>query len=374
MNTVIKKGSLLIYRVYDVAEEVNLKKVEEILRSRSGESRVRLAERARDAVVVRDAPVRMSLGEIAFLDRELPVEKASLYVTVWDYGTISVSWHLPLKPDLSWEELVAISSAIHWKQEIVATIDHASEARVKEVIEFLKPAFQRPSLWNVSEDYTIFYAQELSGVGKAENLLLHSDIARLLVGESQEKLAPSTAQSILDNVYQYSDNDLCVIDWNSAFVLEPGGQREIPDVLEFALTHLLEVRFYDDLIDKRLADLYHSVEISRQRTFYKSGRALSIEANTRYIEFTEFMERMGNSLKVVGDFYLARLFRGAIRRFRISDWEESITRKMNLLARVSELLQGEANVRRSHLLEIIIIILIAFEIMTPLFKGLWDLL
>jgi len=352
-----------------VAEEINLLKVEEIIRSNSGESRLKLAEKARDAVVVRDAPVRISLGEVSFLEKDFPFAKAQLYATVWNYGSISLSWFIPFSRSIPWSEITEISSKLLWKQDFVAMIDSQSEMRAKEVVELIKSACQKPALWGVSEDYTIFFAEEIDGIQKPSDLLKLPAIPQLLVGEAQDHLAQSTCDSILDNVYQYSENDLVVIDWNSAFVFEPSGSREIPDVLEFALTHLLEVRYYDDLIDRRLNELYTSIELSRKRLAFKSVRILARDANARYLEFGEFMERMGNSLKVVGDFYLARIFRGAIRRFRIHDWEQNISRKMNVFARVAELLQGEANVRLSHLLELIIILLILFEIVAPAFKS-----
>jgi hypothetical protein len=132
----------------------------------------------------------------------------------------------------------------------------------------------------------------------------------------------------------------------------------------------LELRYYDDLLDRRLTELYDSIEARRQTLWKAQFGRISREANSRYLEFSEFMERVDNSLKVVGDFYLATIFRGAVKRFRIMDWQQSIARKMNLLARVSELLLGEVNVYRGHLLEIIIILLILFEIISAMFKGL----
>ncbi|MGZ3682673.1 MAG: hypothetical protein ACXVCI_02415 [Bdellovibrionota bacterium] len=95
---------------------------------------------------------------------------------------------------------------------------------------------------------------------------------------------------------------------------------------------------------------------------------MSKTASTRYIEFSEFTERVENSLKVVGDFYLATVYRAATRRFRLNDWQQDITRKMNLLAQVSSLLQGEVNIRRSHWLEITVIVLILFEVVSALLK------
>jgi hypothetical protein len=114
--------------------------------------------------------------------------------------------------------------------------------------------------------------------------------------------------------------------------------------------------------------LYDNIEVQKGKKLKGPYSQLYQETSQRYIEFTEFLERVENSLKVVGDFYLATVYRAACRRFRLADWQSSITRKMNILAQVSSLLQGELNIRRSHWLEIIIILLIGFEIVSALVR------
>jgi uncharacterized Rmd1/YagE family protein len=71
---------------------------------------------------------------------------------------------------------------------------------------------------------------------------------------------------------------------------------------------------------------------------------------------------------VVGDFYLAKIFRAAGEKFRIPEWEANISRKINLFSNLSELLQGEINVNRSLWLEITIVVLILFELATTFAK------
>jgi hypothetical protein len=125
-----------------------------------------------------------------------------------------------------------------------------------------------------------------------------------------------------------------------------------------------------------LSELYDAIEEQRKG---RSGRvakpwrqqfaAISKEANTRFLEFSELIERIDNSLKMVGDFYLAGIFRAGLRRFRIQDWQQSVTRKMNSLAQVSQLLQGEINVQRGHTLEMIVIALIAIELVSAVFRS-----
>ena len=52
----------------------------------------------------------------------------------------------------------------------------------------------------------------------------------------------------------------------------------------------------------------------------------------------------------------------ASRRFRIDDWEQSVSRKLDTLSSISARLEARQSQYRSELLEWIIIALIAFEI------------
>lgn len=364
----IRKGSILIYRVFDIAEEVNLQKAEQLLRQTGGETRFGLTARSRNAVIIRNAPVRFSLGttRLQLKDKSLA---ADVVATVWDYGALSVAFQVAIEPGTSWREVLSIGAALNTPSEFVSGLDALAHQKCRHAVELLRPSLHRQNEWPSFEDYIIYFFEQLDGVKGANELIKAVNLPALILGEESENLAEETQAGILANLFQYAEEDFVLVDWNSAIVLEPSGLREIPDVLEFALTHLLEVRYYDDLLDKRLHELYESVEQGRGRFLGGKFPGISTEANTRYIEFSEFMERMGNSLKVVGDFYLARIFRAALRRFRLNDWQENITRKMNVLAQVSQILQGENNVKRSHLLEVIIIFLILFELISTLVRG-----
>ena len=368
----IQKGSIFIYRVFDIAEEINLHRVTELLEqrardsSKSGGSRLGLARSPRHALVMRAAPVRLSLGmlEVPIGGMLYPVEG---FATIWDYGVVSILFTLSLDSGTPWSKLMALSDLLTDDRASNEAIDSLARQRAKEIREMLHDALQAPAERELLEDYVIYFLEEIEGIKRGDELMDAVDVPALILGETREELAEKSRAAILDTTVQYAENDLVVIDWNSAVVLEPSGQRDIADVIEFALTHLLEFRYYDDLLDARLGSLYDAI-VSRRKSNWRFAQ-LAHEANSRFIEFSEFIERVDNSLKVVGDFYLAVVFRAAITRLRIRDWQASVTRKMNLLARVSELLQGEVNVRRGHTLEIIVIILIAFEIVSAILKS-----
>jgi len=365
----IQKGSILIYRVFDIAEEIQLSKLEGLLaqQPQQSPSRMKLTRPLRQALVIRNPPLRITLGEAEFKLGPHAI-KADLSVTVWDYGVLSILFQIPIVPGTPWNQLLELSHFITGDAPGVEELENLARQKSRDISKLIEPALERPHEWDVYEDYTVFFFEKISGINSPNELAEKVDIPALILGEPFEALSQKSREPILESTFQYSQTDLAVIDWNAAVVVEPSGLRDVPDVLEFALTHQMEVRYYDDLLDKRLGELYDAIEQKRKNIFGSRFLKLSHEANTRYIEFSEFIERVDNSLKVVGDFYLATIFRAVTKRFRLYDWESSIKHKMKLLAQVSELLQGEVNVQRSFLLEIIVVLLIAFELISAIVK------
>jgi hypothetical protein len=358
----IQRGSLLLYRVFDVGEEIDLHALEEILKTGKGEKRVRISPAKPEALIVKDAPVRVQLGndQVTLAGASRACE---ITATIWNYAAVSLRYQFSLD-GLSWDELQNISRFL---SESPAELERAT-ARCRDLARAFEPAIKRPGFSPIVEDYSIFLLEKIEGITKARELQENADLPALMLGETREKLSARAVEHALEGLFQYAETDVTLIGWDTAVVFESQGGTDVADVIEFALTHLLEFRVYDDLLDQRLGEVYDSVEAGRQRLWRSPWGKIVTEANTRYIEFSEFTDRIDNSLKVVGDFYLATIFRGAGRRFRLADWQQGLERNMRVLADVSNLLQGELNARKSHLLEGVVIFLILFEIMMALLR------
>lgn len=358
----LKKASILVYRIFDVSEEINIAKVQAILRDNRGPHRFRVPKFIDRGIVIKNPPVTFGMGEEILRIRDQEV-KAEVFVKVRDFGVLSILYQIPIDPGTAWPQLISFASAL----EEGAEVDVAAKQQADLITKTISAALTKPhERWHSFEDYTVYFIESLEDNITPLELVQKADVPSLLLAEDKVKISEETRKSILENIYQYGESDLTLIEWNSALVVEPGGGREIPDILEFAVTHLMEMRFYDDLLDHKLNVLYNDIERKRKSIWSTRYDQVYAEATTRYIEFLEFLERVENSLKVVGDFYLATIYRSATRRFRLSDWQNSVTRKMNILAQVSNLLQGEINVRKSHWMEIIIILLISYEILMAL--------
>ena len=362
----IRAGTLLLYRIFDVGEEINLREVEAILKGGIGEKRVRLSPSRPEAMIVKDAPLRVHLGrdQIHLAGKSHACEVTA---TLWNYASISIRYQIELV-GMSFTDLHRISQVISETSTSVTELERAT-TRCRELAKTVERAIKRPSISGAVEDYSIYLLEKIDGVTTGSELLEHFDLPALVLGEGREKLSERACKQTLEGLFQYAETDLTLISWDTAIVFESDGGTDVVDVIEFALTHLLELRVYDDLLDQRLTEVYEAVEVGRRKVLGNPFEKIIAEANTRYIEFSEFTDRIDNSLKVVGDYYLATIFRGAARQFRIPDWQASIDRNMRVLADVSSLLQGELNARKSHLLEVVVIFLILFEIGMALIRS-----
>ena len=86
------------------------------------------------------------------------------------------------------------------------------------------------------------------------------------------------------------------------------------------------------------------------------------------IEATSLFERADNALKLIGDQYLVRIYDLASARFHLREWQQSIRRKLETVGDVYDLLVAQAGHRRAEFLELVIIVLIAFEIVLAFFR------
>jgi hypothetical protein len=83
------------------------------------------------------------------------------------------------------------------------------------------------------------------------------------------------------------------------------------------------------------------------------------------VEANDLFERAGNVLKLVGDPYLARVYRLVASRFHLEVWEESIRRKLEVVEGVYGVVADQARDFRMEFLEVIVVVLILVEVVLP---------
>jgi hypothetical protein len=364
---VVADGAIHVYRLFDVADAIDLAAAEALIAA--PKSRIRLeSSQSTAALEIPHPPVQLRLGtrRIPLASEERECEASA---RLFDYGVVSVLYRFAMTPGTALDDLVPLAEALLEKS--TPQLDAAARREVEDLAAALRPALERPHNWEGLETYHVFFIRAFDRPATARALLGEAPIARLLLGEtSPMRLSELEESDVLKHRFSYLEEDLAVVDWNSAFVYEPSGVVDIPDLLEFATAHLLELRYYDSLLDRELARIYDEIEKGAGRPNVFTRRYLRLQRQTAalLLEISEMIERLENAVKIIGDFYLARLYQSAVRRFRLPVWQETVLRKQKLLSGVNELLGNAADTRRAELLEITIILLILWEILYALLR------
>lgn len=366
-NNKIKKGKILVYRVYDIGEEIDLEIAGKILQE-SNRSRFKLKKTEQQSIIVSSEPLRVSLGHYLYAQDQQSFNP-EITAKIWAFGTLSIVFDYSIEPGTTISELNKISNTIQHHDEL----ESYARTKARELTHQIKDSMAKTTDWGSYEDYIIYFIESFENeYADASDIINEEDIASLIINEEEGLLSKQAQERIYSNKLQYYNNDLAIIDWNSAFVIEPTGSMDVPNVIEFAVNQLLEMRYYDDLLDEKLQDLYSAADVKQMSIFSNEYSKLAVEASQKYIEIAEIVETVENSLKVIGDVYHATVFRTASSKFRFSDWQTSIDNKLNNMAQLSGLLLDNITTRRSHLLEIVIILLISVELI-PFFGELMKL-
>lgn len=318
----------------------------------------------------RPAPLQTSVeGESIAIGRF--ATESSIQCTLFDFGAISVAFRIPLAGGTDLDELGVLACDLYEHRPLLAE----ARRRVAELVALLGSAIAQPRIDEIVEDYVVYQAERwclssgagaIGAVESGPEAIVRSapGIARVLRAAdeplSDEEIADAVATRL-----SYGREDIAVIDWNAAILLDRRPQ-DVLAVLEFANVELLEMRFLDDRLDDALD---RSLESLSRRTALRADREERRRLALLQMDGALLFEGINNALKLVGDQYLARVYRATARRFHLPEWDESVMRKLDTVQRFYEKLSDEQSTRRMEVLEWIIIILIAVSIVLPFLPG-----
>jgi len=362
-------AAAIAYRLYDVGYEIDLDRASALF-APDAASRERPARNEAQALQIVNPPLFVSLGTER-LTIGGGTHRADVSARLFDFGTCSLQLRIEAAAPLSWEEFTTFGNAVDASPQLPSIFTRHLEALRARVA----PAVERPNLASVVEDYVVFRLTKLTDVaGKTmgTNVLTDDHVVPLLLRERRE-LSADARRELLPHRFSYYADDLTILTWDNALVVEPrGDDRDVEYILEFANAQLLELRYYDAVLDAELPAMYDRIAAARGRVSALPTwryRPLLARLQTRVADVTETVERVENALKVTDDVYLARIYAAALELFRGTAWRRGIERKLSIVRETYSMLNAEAQAARAELLEIAIIALIVIEIVVGLRRG-----
>jgi hypothetical protein len=356
------RGRLHVFVAFDWADEINLERARQLFPAETQD----LARRRRtpSSIAYRPAPLRYPLGNVRF---ELPgcgAMEATAEAIVFDFGGVSVSLQVPLERTA--DELRQLAACLAEAQPLIDATRRAST----ELFDKLHSAMQQPKWSPLGEEYFVFELPPGDPLPPPETLLAeHADWLASLVRLETEPLSRDEVAAALHSRISYSPTDMLLADWSGAVLIDRDCEETL-QTIEFANLQLLEYRYLDNLLDERLAAAYSTLHrtVRRGLPFWRTqGKSLRRLGELR-IDVNNLFERTGNALKLVGDQYLARVYRLIAGRFHLADWEQSIRSSLDVVEGAYQVLSDQSASLRIELLEVIVIVLIAAEIVMALVR------
>ncbi|HEX4681313.1 MAG TPA: hypothetical protein VH277_01320 [Gemmatimonadaceae bacterium] len=354
------RGSATAYRLYDVGYGIELDRAGALV-GEATRGRSRPARSEAQTFQIRP-PLSVSLGE-----RVITIGgeswSAVLSAHLFDFGVCSMRLTVPSARTDSWDAFARFGTDFDMAPGVAPLLD----GELTALLARIAPAVERADIQAVVEDYVVYRVESLTddrGALVAHSSLADEDLVPLLLRETRP-LSLLARRELLANRFSFYANDLAVLTWDNALVIEPRPEDEdIEFVLEFANAQLLELRVYDAQLDAQLPALYDRIAARRQRLRYftRAYRPLMADLQTRVAEVTEIVERAENAFKVTDDVYLARVYAAALDIFRERAWRSGIDRKLQIFRDTYTMLNAEAQVSRAELMEIIVVLLIAAEL------------
>lgn len=308
----------------------------------------------------RPTPLRLPLEPILLEFGEIGRCEAAAELTLFDLGAVSVSLQIPLRR--SRPQLLALATSLADASSRVPGV----RAHLRPLFRQLAPAIVEAS-WrdDLSEEYFVFQIppQTLNAEEEAPFLagLVHLENTALSDQEVQEALRLKLS---------YSPDDLFLPDWSAAVLIDRDCGETL-EAIEFANLQLLEFRHIDNRLDERLAAASRTIgPLARNllpfwRVHSRPLRALG----ELKVEADALFERTENVLKLVGDSYLARVYRLVASRFSLTTWEDSIRRKLEVTEGVYQVVSDQSSRFRMEFLEALIVLLIVLEIVLAFVRN-----
>jgi hypothetical protein len=349
----VEGGTCHVFVAFEAAVAIDLDAAERRVRG-AGRAGLAAGERNAGGADIQPRPLRLSV-ECAATEVAGHASLRVAQATLFDFGAISVRLDIPLRGDAA--ALPALARALAGNSAFrAAARDVAAKA-----LDAIGDAAQRPSIADGAEDYAVFALPPVSA--DPRDGLPEALVARILRAEEGELAAQEVADAAAAPVC-YSPADAAFVDWNGALVVD-ARPHEALAVLEFANVELVEMRWLDDRLDRALdaahraaADSLRGPRILAVQTGRQARRIAELQ-----LDAAALFESVNNALKLFGDQWLARLHGAATRRMHIDDFERSVLRKLQALDSIYGKVRDRQVQVRAEILEWIIIVLIAAEIL-----------
>src|SRR4030095_7070226 len=353
----IQNGMCYVIFAYDAARSIDLAEADRRIHETTERPSIAQKRRTPSYFEYQPPPVRLS-QDAETLKMAKFSTRPVVDLMIYDFGAVTVSYSIPIEGPF--EDLLALSEELYDNETLLAD----SRLRVDRLLKVVDTAANLAHYPSVVEDYLIFHIESfVQPLDPNSFCLAH---ARQIAQTLRASALPLSDQEIDDALavrVSYGTQDVTVVDWNAALIIDREGD-DVRAVLEFANVELLEMRYVDEKLDRALDQAHQT--LSRHSwgpwRIFKSYSADLRDLAELQVDNATLFEGVNNTLKLLGDQFLARVYGMVNRRFHLGEWDDSVLRKLQTLESIYEKISNQASTQRMEVLEWVIVFLIAFSI------------
>jgi hypothetical protein len=353
-------GELVFSYLYDLGGEVRLQEAAHLL------ARMPEAERVEPR---KNAPAYIALARpllYRYPTRTVETDKGVLHAhfeaRVYGIGAVGISIRVPF-------ELPSIE-AVNDLTYVRLPDGYAPEALAKGLADEITTSIRTALIetYQAEVEPETYLVVALTGSPRSAREMLEKEattLAGIVAGEKRpERLSEEEVHDNLRTWYSYYQDDLVIVDWDRALVIEPSGKYDdVLAVVETANLELLELRVYDQYLDQVLEGAYEDLTRFYGRGgLFRSARGVQQELSNARIDLVRVTDEINNIGKIFGDYYLAKLHLGLQERFHLREWEQIVREKMATLNELYTLASDEVSHRRGVVLESMIVLLFVIDL------------
>lgn len=208
----------------------------------------------------------------------------------------------------------------------------------------------------LSEEYSIALVAGYKG-DPEQFLDKRQELAAFLKSE-KEPLDENEIEYTLSKQIKYAKDDLVIVDWDGAFVFDTKGEiDDIIDLLQTANLQLLRYRALDKELDERLHRVTKFAQADTKILIRKElSKAFKEVIDVRAQAIADF-ESIEREIKLIGDWYSARLYELVSKKLKLEEWRKSVQAKLESLEDIYNIVAENFSISRHQLLELVQIIL-----------------
>lgn len=358
----IQDGSLHIFLAFDIGFEIKISQISALFPK---QSRDPVGYNFLNRSIGRDTlPIRLIFDPVQ-LNFSGITRTFQCYATFFDIGALSLEFICEIQESVG--TLPGFVLEVQNSKELKAVAQKIAE----DIFKISKPAVMAADFFATPLLFTVFNIRELSPRIPTEALLRESlgvTIAQTL-RSSLEPIGQAEIDRTLNPSIAYSDDDTVFVSSNVAVIFDQNS-NEVIDVFELLNVQSLELRFIDAKLDKTLQSLYEATEQREHgwRKLIDLFETQSRKLNSIHLDSTIIVERVQQSYKFATDSYLVRIYELCVHRMFLTLFSTGIDKKLQVIRDIINDRRDRATSVRMEVIEWIVVILIAVDMLPKLFS------